>query len=153
MRESSEEETTFIILYDHMDSRGSPVSTTSNGARNEQDVRRDVQAMEKFKRGSSKEKEKNDFHVAEQGEGREAIAEGEGMEEGRRSRKVLSLAADSATSDEAAPRCFERTFSLVTSEPPFKPFRCPFSERSIENKIFSQISLYHVAKSLSLRYS
>lgn len=54
-----------------------------------------------------KKKKKNDFHVAKQGEGREAIAEEEGMEEGKRSRKVLSLAADSATSDEAAPRCFE----------------------------------------------
>lgn len=107
MHESLKEKTTFIILYDDIDSRGSPVSTTSNGARNEQDVRRDVQAMEKFKRGSPKEKKKNDFRVAKQGEGREAIAEEEGMEEGKRSRKVLSLAADSATSDEAAPRCFE----------------------------------------------
>lgn len=43
--------------------------------------------MEKFKRGSPKEK-KNDFHVAKQGEGREAIAEGEGMEEEKRGRGV-----------------------------------------------------------------
>lgn len=62
MRESFKEKTTFII-------------------------RRDVQAMVKFKRASPKEK-KNDFHVAKQGEGREAIAEEEGMEEEKRGRGV-----------------------------------------------------------------
>lgn len=98
------EKATFIILYDDVDSRGSPVSTTSNGVRNEQDVWRDVQAMERFERGSPKEKER--FSRGKAGRRPRGNCRGRG-EERKRSGKVLSLAADSATSDEAAPRCFE----------------------------------------------
>lgn len=58
--------------------------------RNEQDVWRDVQAMEKIAKNSNvvRRRKENGFRAAKQGEGREAVAEGEGMEERKRERGV-----------------------------------------------------------------